>query len=169
MNKLSQWIYAYNVCKKYNIKWNPFRDLSNASYEVRWDDSGITKRTIHMSPFYPNFKETFLHEVGHITLYKRGRLSKIYNEAEFQRKYFEAESIWLGGKLLLPTLKEESLASRFARKAMRGKADVDYLLKAFKTYTAFGYEQIMKCTPEDARTITRLTDTVAKCIRRIEK
>lgn len=166
---IKDWIYAIAVCRKYKIRWNPFRNLSNASYYVQFDDEGnIIKSLIHMSPFYPKFKETFLHEVGHYTLHKRGTCRRLYRAAENNRKY-EVESIWYKGKLLLPLLVEESLASRFAKKAMKGDADTEYLVKAFQTYSAVGYSEFLETTPEDARTITRLTNFVEAGIRRIEK
>jgi hypothetical protein len=166
---IKDWWYAYKVCKKYKITWNPFRKLDNASYRVEFDYEGkIVKSKIHMSPFYPNFLTTFMHEVGHYTLHKRGTVNKLHHCAEHNRK-FEGESIWYKGKLLLPLLVEESLASRFSRKALKGKANTQYLVKAFQTYSCIGYTEFLNCVPEDARTITRLTDFVEKAIRRIEE
>lgn len=166
---IKDWWYAIKVCRKYRIVWNPFRDLSNASFRVWWDDDKkLTKKVIHMSPFFPNFLETFMHEVGHITLYKRGTYHKLQRAATANLKR-EHASIWLNGKLLLPLLVEESLASRYARKALKGRADFEDLVKAFQTYSAYGYKQILKTTPEDAETIVRLTKFVENGIRRIEK
>lgn len=166
---MKDWWYAIKVCMKYGIIWNPFRDLSNASFRVWWDDDKkLTRKVIHMSPFFPEFLGTFMHEVGHITLYKRGTYHKLQRAAKTNLRY-ERESIWLDGKLLLPLLVEESLASRFARKALRSKANVEDLVKAFQTYSAYGYRQILKNTPEDAETIVRLTKFVENGIRRIEK
>jgi hypothetical protein len=166
---IKDWWYAIKVCRKYKITWNPFRKLDNASYGVWWDGDGkITRTVIHMSPFFPKFIETFMHEVGHITLYKRGTAQKLYMAAKSNLKY-EKESIWFGGKLLLPLLVEESLASRFSRKSLKGKADVRDLTRAFQTYSAVGYRQLLKSTPEDADTIVRLTKFVENGIRRIEK
>lgn len=164
---IKDWWYAIKVCRKYGIVWNPFRDLSNASFRVWWDNSGkIIKTRIHMSPFYPNFLETFMHEVGHYTLYKRGTAQKLYRDVD---AYEKCDQLCIGDVFLLTLLIEESLASRFARKALKGKADVDDLVKAFQTYSSAGYKRIMKNTPEDAETIVRLTKFVENGIRRIEK
>lgn len=167
---IKDWWYAFKVCRKYGIKWNPFRKMDNASYLVEFGilSGKVVKSSIHMSPFYPNFLTVFMHEVGHCSLHIRGTTAKLYRCAEASRK-FERESVWYKGKLLLPLLVEESLASRFSRKALKGKADTKYLVKAFQTYSSLGYTEFLHTTPEDARTITRLTDFVAKGIRRIEK
>lgn len=167
--KIQDWWYAVKVCRKYKIKWNPFRKLDNASFWVSWDGGGeITESSISINPFCPNFLTVFMHEVGHCRLYKKGTTQRIYKRAKLNRR-FEQESIWLDGKLLLPLLTEESLASRFSRKALRGKANVKYLVWAYQIYSACGYREILYTTPEDARTITRLTDFVERGIRRIEK
>lgn len=161
--------YAIKVCRKYGIRWNPLHKLDCASYRVAWDGSGeITESSVSINPFHPNFLTVFMHEVGHCRLYKKGTAQKIYKRAELNRR-FEQESIWLDGKLLLPLLTEESLASRFSRKALRGRANVKYLVWAYQTYSSSGYRAILYTTPEDARTITRLTDFVERGIRRIEK
>jgi hypothetical protein len=166
---ISDWWYAIKVCRKYGIKWNPFRKLDNASYYMEFGlDKKVVKSKIHMSPFYPNFLTVFMHEVGHCSLHRRGATDRLYSCAEVNRKY-EHESLWHRGKLLLPLLVEESLASRFSRKALKQKANVEYLVKAFQTYSSVGYSEFLSTTPEDARTITRLTDVVEKGIRRIEK
>jgi len=167
---IKDWWYAYKVCKKYGIRWKPFCNLKNATFHVEWSGSvrNIIKSTININPFYPNFLTVFMHEVGHCRLYKRGVAQRLYTCAEYSRK-FERESIYLGGKLLLPLLVEESLASRFSRKALRGRANVAYLVSGYQTYSAAGYNELLHTTAEDARTITRLTDFVEKGIRRIER
>lgn len=165
---IKDWLYAIAVCRKYGITWNPIRDRSNASFWIHTKGDKV-RQVIHMSPFYPNFKEVFLHEVGHLWLHRTGRAKKLYRKAEFNRKYFEKESVWRFGVPLLYLLDEESLASRFSRKAMKGRSNVENLTRAFQTYTAWGYKQFLIYTPEDSNTITRLTDKVERCIKRISK
>lgn len=168
MEIIKDWIYAIMVCRKYGIKWNPIRNRSNASFFYH-NTGGKLRQTIHMSPFYPNFREVFMHEVGHLWLNRSGMVKRLCRKDEFNRRYIEAESIWMYGTPLLPLLEEESLASRFARKSMKGRANTDELVKAFQTYTSWGYRQFLNFVPEDARTVTRLTDKVERCIRRISK
>lgn len=163
---IKDWWYAIKVCKKYGIRWNPFRSFENASFWARWDDSGkIVESKIHMNPFYPHFLETFMHEVGHLTLHRRGVIDKIYDDAEVNCIESGTQPMRLGSRLLLPLLVEESLASRFSRKALKGRADTNYLVKCFQSYCCSGYSAKWK----DAETTVKLTDTVEKCIRRIEK
>jgi hypothetical protein len=161
---IKDWWYAYKVCRKYGIQWNPFRGTDNASFSVRWDgDRVLTEKKIHMSPFYPHFLETFMHEVGHILLYKRGTAIDLFLDGK--KKIQDGnDAMTHRGRCFLNLLVEESLASRFARKSLKGKADTRDLVTAFNTYSAWGYSRQI-----DAPTVTKLTDTVAKCTRRIEK
>ena len=164
LSRIKDWCYAVAVCKKYGIKWNPFRKLDNASFCVQWDDNRIlTEKKIHMSPFYPHFLETFMHEVGHIVLYKRGTAIDLFIDG---KKKIQAgdDIITHKGRHFLNLLVEESLASRFARKSMKGKASTKDLVTAFNTYSSWGYSKTL-CP--DA--LTKLTDMVAKCTRSIEK
>lgn len=166
---IKDWFYAIAVCRKYGIIWNPIRDRSNASFWFRSRDGAMLEQIIHMNPFYPNFREVFMHEVGHLWLHRTGRAKTLYKKDEVNRRFFEKESLWLSGTPLLPLLDEESLASRYSIKSMRGRANKAALIEAFKTYTSFGYRQFLKTTPSDANTITRLTDKVERCIKRISK
>lgn len=166
---IKDWIYAYKVCKKYKIKWNIFRNLDNASFSITDRNSTKEKAVIWMNPFYPKFRQTFLHEVGHIVFWRSGITPRVYALSNKLCLKMEAESVWLDGKRLIPRLIEETRASRFARKAMRGKADIEDLTEAFKTYSAFGYRTLLKNTPTDARVIVNLTDVVYGCLKRIEK
>ena len=161
---IKDWWYAYKVCRKYKIKWNPFRGTDNASFSVRWDGQRVlTDKEIHMSPFYPNFLETFMHEVGHIVLYKRGTAIDLFLDGKKKIQTGDAV-IMHKGRHFLNLLVEESLASRFARKSLKGKCNTKDLVIAFNTYSSWGYLRQI-----DAPTVMKLTDTVAKCIRRIEK
>lgn len=161
---IKDWWYAIKVCRKYKIKWNPFRKLDNASYWVRWNKNRVlTEKKIHMSPFYPQFLETFMHEVGHIVLYKRGVAIDLFLNGKMKIQEGD-DTITYGGKHFLNLLVEESLASRFARKSLKGKANTKDLITAFNTYSSWGYSKTT-----DALMIVKLTDTVAKCTRRIEK
>ena len=167
---IKDWWYAINVCRKYGILWNPFRNRRNASFFVRWDRNGkILEKKIQINPFRKEFKTTFLHEVGHIFLYTSGIVNKIYHKEDRYRRLFERESLWHGGRLLSGLLKEESLAFRFARKAMKGKANIPYLVRSFQTYSALGYSEFLHSHSEDANTLTRHTDRVCRGIKRIEK
>ena len=169
IQRLKEWIYAIRVCKKYGIKWNPFRGLDNASFSVSWDtNQKLTVKKIHMSLFYPYFLQTFMHEVGHIVLYKQGKAIRLYLEGK-KRINEDFDAIVFDGKCFLNTLTEESLASRFSRKALRGKVDTKELVESFNTYSAWGYSRLKRKSQFDAKLLMELTDRVEKCTRSILK
>lgn len=163
--RIKDWWYAILVCRKYGIRWNPFRGLDNASFRVTWNGTKeLTHKKIHMSPFYPNFLGTFMHEVGHLVLYKQGTAINLLVEGK--KKIIQEEGVLVyRGQHFLNLLVEESLASRFSRKATKQRADVKDLVTAFNTYTAHGYARLVK----NPSSIAKLTDTVYGCLRRIEK
>lgn len=158
---IKDWWYAYKVCKKYEIKWNPFRGLDNASFSCN-ADTDVYK--IHMSPLFPSFKVVFMHEVGHVVSFKRNYW---HDHMTFgmnnELKGYMVES---NHRLFMGTLKEEAFASRFSGKCNKGR-DVSYLSKAFITYTSYGF-RLMDFYGVDSEIKMKYIDTVAKCIRRIE-
>lgn len=163
--RIKDWWYAILVCRKYGIRWNPFRSLGNASFRVTWNGAReLTYKKIHMSPFYPNFLGTFMHEVGHLILYKQGTAINLYVEGK-KKILLDSDVLVYKNQCFLNLLVEESLASRFSRKATKQRADVKDLVTAFNAYTSHGYSRLVK----NPISIDKLTDTVYTCTKRIEK
>jgi hypothetical protein len=116
--------YALKVCKKYNLIWNPYVKLGYGGYD--WDS-----RSVHVNLFSKDFITIFMHEVGHHVHHCKVNLPVWLryqgNELRFSGGNMEDWSIYRN-------LQAEAIASRFARKS--GKADKNYLIRAFHTYTA---------------------------------
>lgn len=123
ISRIRDWIYAIKICRKYGIIWNPFKNHSNAQHKfIYWhDDYKRYKSVIRISPFYPGFIDSFIHEVGH-HIYN----SNLYNNS---RNYQEYESHSESFKL-----KEEYLCWRFAKLVLRKKFYKDRARGMFKTY-----------------------------------
>lgn len=121
MNKLSQWVYAYNICKKYNITLNPFFGLSHAEFNFRY---GLkykkSKSTILINPFYQDFLQSFLHEVGHCLRHRR-----VYNKANSVEIYEINVS---------DTMKEEYIAWKFSKRVLKDQFNKNNARNMFKTY-----------------------------------
>jgi len=121
MNKLSQWIYAYKVCKKYDISLNPFHTLSHAAFEFSyWRNYKKSKSTIHINLFYHDFLQSFLHEVGHCLRHRRA-----YNKATSCENYEQSVS---------DTMKEEYIAWKFSKRTLKSNFNKTRARDMFKTY-----------------------------------
>lgn len=124
MKLLKDWLYAVKVCKKYNLIWNPYVKLGYGAYD--WDNNSV-----HVNPFSKDFITIFMHEVGHHVHHCKVNLPVWLkyqgNELRFSGGNMEGWSIY-------KNLQSEAIASRFAMKS--GKADKNYLVSAFHTYTA---------------------------------
>lgn len=122
MQLVKDWWYAYKVCRKKNIRWNPFwfKNYACNWFEYSNGPSKNCKSTININPFYNNFKEVFLHEVGH-SIYN----VKAYNKAKNIREYEENTDDFL---------KEEYLCWRFAKKVMKAGFNKKYAQNCFMTY-----------------------------------
>lgn len=162
---IKDWIYAWNVCRKYGVKWNPSVNLERAHFTFWYEDK--KKPLIELNPFHENFKTVFLHEIGHIVFWrKRGK--RFYSCLEACGRHTAYLQPNCNGRSFIGILEEESLASRFSAKVMKTEESRGYLLKAFYTYTAAFYSTLAKLNT-DGQDITITTDTVYSCIRRIEK
>lgn len=121
MSIISNWVYAYKVCKKYHIKWNPFFGLSYAQYVFSYNMRSKTSScSININPFYKNFLDTFFHEVGHC-LITRKLFKESITHAEFDLKkanYFQ----------------EEFDAWKFAKRVMKKDFNKSWARNCFKTY-----------------------------------
>ena len=122
MNIIKDWIFAIKVCKKYGIKWNPFKKHDCAEFEFTyWYEYKKYESVIKISPFYPKFIDSFMHEVGHC-LYHR----KLYMKSENHKEY-EANANYF-------KLKDEYLAWRFAKLVLKQRFDKNRARNMFKTY-----------------------------------
>ena len=164
MTKINDWIYAWKVCKKYGIKWNPFYNLGNAHFTCTVKGENAI---IKINPFYRNFKGTFMHEVGHV-LFWRKRGQRFYYCIEICGQEAMYKRLECRGRSFIGLLEEEALASRFSAKAVKTKGNKDYLIKAFYTYTSCFYYHLNKIG-KDGQDVVKTTDVVYSCIRRIEK
>ena len=87
---MNKWVYAYLICKKYNIKWNPFVSLDCGSYQCNCLNKTAT---ISVNPFYKDFLNTFMHEVGYIRFWFNGVTLKSY-DTELSDKHFKITDIF---------------------------------------------------------------------------
>lgn len=150
MNKLQQWIYAYKVCKKYNLK------LRHTFYK----DFGYYtwgSQCIYLDWFSKHFMSIFLHEVGH---HVEDR--KVDYTVYFIARHNEAQK---NGMNVWKSLKSEAFASRFAAKT--GKSDRKFLIECFNTYSADVLRKPYLLTRFDI--FEKIVDTIEYCSRRIEK
>lgn len=156
MKLIKDWAYAANVCKKYNLTWNPYVKLGYGSYD--WNT-----RTVYVNPFSVNFISIFMHEVGHHVHNVSVHLPMwLIPENSHELRY---SCGYLGGYSVLKVLDAEAKASRFAMKS--GKGNKDFLVKAFHTYTS----QIFRNTDKSCvvSLITTIVDSCYKNERLINK
>jgi len=121
MNKLAQWIYAYKLCRKYNILWMPVFRLSHAEFKMTYyKDYKKTECTVFINPFYQGFMDSFLHEVGHILRHRR--------------MYYRAKSCAEYEQSVADTMKEEYIAWKFAKRVQKNRFDSTRARELFQTY-----------------------------------
>ena len=145
---IKDWWYAYKVCKKYGIKWNPFHTNKYAMFRFSYYiNCKMHKSTIKINPFYPKgFMDSFMHEVGHI-LRMRRQYSKAVSVADFEKSTSD-------------TLYEEYSAWKFAKRTRRESFNKQRAVKFFQTYF-----------PKQAEAVGSIVaaDQFYKMSRRIEK
>lgn len=122
MNILKDWIYALKVCKKYNITWNPFHNLNSAECSYNFDKRS---KTVMMSPFYPKFIDSFMHEVGHLL-----RWDKIWERC-ITSSTRPLDSFNLRTDCIL---KEEYEAWKFSKRSLKSRFDKDRARLFFSSY-----------------------------------
>ena len=115
MKLIKDWYTALVICKKYNIKWNPFHNLKNAECIYNF---GSRKMVVEMSPFYPKFIDSFVHEVGHLR-----RWDKIYTG---DVKEFTTKTDCI--------LKEEYIAWKYSKRFLKERFDKKRAKLFFKSY-----------------------------------
>jgi len=114
---------------------------------VELDGEGVPVR-IGVNIFMKNFYETLLHETGHIVLNRCGK-----NERFKESYVVQGEQ----GVNWVLRVEEEALASKFAIRVLKDKADVKYLERCWHTYTRY-VAFIYKTTPK----FVSLIDTIGK-------
>jgi len=150
MNKLAQWIYAYKVCSKYNLKLR--YSFCKGFGQYIWDD-----KIVSVDFFSNNFMSIFLHEVGHHVQHQKVNYS-VYLKARPGRPN-------ISGTCVYKNLESEAFASRFAGKT--GKCDRVFLLKCFNTYTASMLRKPYKLC--EFGIFERMIDTIEQCSRKISR
>ncbi len=118
---LKDWWYAFKVCRKYGISWNPFFKRTHGEYVFSYNmESRWNRCRINLNPFYENFMDTFLHEVGHCLL-TRKMFKYSYTELDFaldKSEYFQ----------------EEYDAWKFAKRVLKKRFNSSWAQQCFKTY-----------------------------------
>ncbi len=145
MKIIKDWMYAISACKKYGIKWNPWFGLKHAQASFCY---GRRKNIIAINPFYPNFKQTFLHELSHILSFTRMDNKGIdldLHLADFHKKMVEETKAWVFGKRI-----------------MKGDFDSSVAKSCLQSYTRNHYAIV--CSDE----VTSYTDTVYKCLSKFD-
>ena len=154
LSRIKDWCYAFAVCKKYKLIWNPFVKLKDAYYSY----TGV----IGVNPFDSYFMSNFLHEVGHHVHNKRVTLKNYLKAQDGELRFLNGNE---AGRNIFKVLEAEARASRFAAKT--GRADKKHLVGCFQTYTA----SIFRCTinPVVVTEFSKIVDVTYKGIRSIEK
>ena len=117
---IKDWWYAYKVCKKYGIKWNPFFKRTHGEFTFSYGLFGCSAK-ISMNPLYHGGLDTFMHEVGHCIWYRNlWKSSKSIEDFE--------------NKSECCILEKEYVAWRFAKLARRGKFNHSRARMMFSSY-----------------------------------
>ncbi len=109
------------MCRKYGIRWNPFFKRTHGEYVFNYNvESRWNKSKINLNPFYENFMDTFLHEVGHCLL-TRKMFKQSNNIKEFEIKKYNY-------------FQEEFEAWKFAKRVLKKRFNKSWARKCFMTY-----------------------------------
>lgn len=153
-------IYLYKLKKKYKFSYSPFIKLNQGSYIVY--PTGA--ETIKVNPFNKHFKETLLHEIGHMLFNEPKGFNSLFRIWKY-RSAMEDTLYYNGNDLWLRRLDQEARASKFARRSYK-KADVGQLLTWFYTYSASGYYYFSR-KGSSGKDRVYYTDHIVKCINKI--
>ena len=152
MNKIEEWIYALKVCKKYGLKFKP-------SFEKGYGQYDFIEGSVSVDVLNKDFMTIFLHEVGH----------HVHDKSVDYKNFLYKQRLTVNfrhdGRDVISCMEAESFASRFARKTK--KANVQFLLKAFNTYTAVYLSPNAELCRHNL--YESVVHKVYKSIRRIEK
>lgn len=123
MKLLKDWLLALIICRKYNIKWNPFHWMKGAECVYSFDDYS---KKILINPFYPKFIDSFMHEVGHLR-----RWDKIYKRCVSFNPKDPVDSFHLRTDCIL---KEEYIAWKYSKRFLKERFDKKRAKLFFKSY-----------------------------------
>lgn len=120
--RIKDWWYAYMVCRKYGIRWNPFHTRKYAEYTfIYYVTCKKSKSTIRINPFYRNgFMDSFMHEVGHLL--------------RMRRQYHNAVNIDAFEEAISDELCEEYSAWKFAKRTRKESFNKKRAVSFFQTY-----------------------------------
>lgn len=120
---IKDWWYAIKVCRKYGIFWNPFCTNKYAEFIFSYNPArGIRSQTIRINPFYHNFTDAFLHEVGHLFWY-RNLFNKSESVHDFENK-IESYDV----------LHKEFVAWRYSKLVRKDRFNSKIARKCFMSY-----------------------------------
>lgn len=112
------------LCKRYKIKYNPFRwKLEEGTH--------FSGHSVLINPFSLNFKSILFHEIGHEVHHKLVNYGKFFQKNTKSWLHHSKDSSYRDFEKILIA---ERFASRFAIKTK--KVDNEYLIRCFNTYTA---------------------------------
>lgn len=123
MKLIKDWLLALSVCRKYNIKWNPFHWMKGAECVYSFNDYS---KKILINPFYPKFIDSFMHEVGHLR-----RWDGIYKRCVKNHSKGPVESFHLRTDCIL---KEEYIAWKYSKRFLKERFDEKRAKLFFKSY-----------------------------------
>lgn len=119
---VKDWIFAYKVCKKYGVVWNPFKNFKNAEFEFTyWREFRKYKCVVRINPLYPTFIDSFLHEIGHCIYHRNIYMTS--NNSEDYEVAVDSDK-----------MKDEYLAWRFAKLVLKQRFNKNRARSMFKTY-----------------------------------
>lgn len=129
MKIIKNWVKAFLICKKHNIKWNPFHNLKGAECVYSFDDRSMT---VNINPFYQEFMTSFMHEVGHLK-----RWDRLYKKCiAFKRAYREVALDPVSNFKMKTDciLTEEFQAWKYSKRFLKNEFNGERARKYFKTY-----------------------------------
>lgn len=119
---IKDWWYAYKVCKKYKITWNPFHTRKYAQFSFSYYIAcKRSSSVIRINPFYPKgFMDSFMHEVGHVL--------------RMRRQYRKAVNVGAFEEAVSDKLYEEYSAWKFAKRTRQDAFNKKRAVSFFQTY-----------------------------------
>lgn len=155
-SRLIDWIKAYKIAKKYNLKWDWFVPCESGYYKHG--------SAVGVNPFRADFYDVFLHEIGHHIHHKKVDLFVFYHDDKATN--LQLSSKGYAPRCIFKCLEAEFRASSFAvrcgaNKNVLRKAALSYITPIFKVRPT-----IMSDQPE---VYEAYLDKLAKVSRRFYK
>lgn len=149
---IKNFILAVVVCHKYGLAYKPFCSLDDGEYNY-------IHKHIKLNPFHPEFNSVLFHEVGHHVHHKLVNYNTFFNLKPDSVKVVSYDDEKDFHKLI----ESESFASRFAMKT--GKADKDFLVRCFNTYTRMPFKPSLELNSKPV--FTSYVDCISRNTLRI--